>query len=64
MAMWAPIIPMAEAIRKLTSLPAANLGVRDRGLLNIGNFADGTVHKLQFDDQGKVRFCVVGSTVN
>ena len=34
------VIPLAEAIRKLTSLPASNLKIRDRGTLKAGNFAD------------------------
>ena len=34
------IIPLEEAIRRLTSLPAANLGLRDRGELRPGYFAD------------------------
>jgi N-acyl-D-amino-acid deacylase len=34
------VIPLAEAVRKLTSLPAANLKIRDRGTLKAGNFAD------------------------
>ncbi len=34
------IIPLEEAIRKLTSLPASNLGITDRGMLKKGNFAD------------------------
>jgi N-acyl-D-amino-acid deacylase len=34
------VIPLAEAIRKLTSLPAGNLKIRDRGTLKAGNFAD------------------------
>jgi N-acyl-D-amino-acid deacylase len=29
-----------EAIRRLTSLPASRLGLRDRGMLRPGNFAD------------------------
>ena len=33
-------LSLAEAIRKLTSLPAHNLGLRDRGMLKVGNFAD------------------------
>jgi len=33
-------MPLAEAVRKLTSLPAATLGVRDRGSLKAGAFAD------------------------
>jgi N-acyl-D-amino-acid deacylase len=34
------VIPLEEAVRKLTSLPAANLKIRDRGLLKEGYFAD------------------------
>jgi N-acyl-D-aspartate/D-glutamate deacylase len=37
------VIPLAEAIRKLTSLPAENLKIRERGLLKPGYFADVTV---------------------
>ena len=34
------VLTMEEAIRKLTSLPAANLKIRDRGSLQEGMFAD------------------------
>ncbi len=34
------VIPLEEAVRKLTSLPAANLKIRERGSLNPGYFAD------------------------
>lgn len=34
------VIPLGEAIRRMTSLPAANLGLRNRGALKSGNFAD------------------------
>jgi N-acyl-D-aspartate/D-glutamate deacylase len=34
------VIPLTEAIRKLTSLPAENLKIRDRGSLRPGTFAD------------------------
>ncbi len=34
------LIPLEEAVRRLTSLPAANLGIRDRGMLAAGHFAD------------------------
>ena len=34
------VIPLEEAVRKLTSLPADNLKVKKRGRLKAGNFAD------------------------
>jgi len=34
------VVPLAEAIRKLTSLPAATLRIKDRGQLASGYFAD------------------------
>jgi N-acyl-D-amino-acid deacylase len=34
------VIPLAEAIRRLTTLPAANLGIERRGALAPGMFAD------------------------
>lgn len=34
------VIPLEEAIRKLTSLPATNLKIKKRGALQAGNFAD------------------------
>ncbi len=34
------VIPLAEAVRRLTSLPAQTLGIANRGLLAPGNFAD------------------------
>ena len=37
------LLPLAEAIRKITSAPAARLGLRDRGLLAAGRVADVTV---------------------
>jgi N-acyl-D-amino-acid deacylase len=33
-------VPLAEAVRRLTSFPAANLGIKDRGALRPGNYAD------------------------
>jgi len=33
-------LTLAEAVRKLTALPAHNLGVSDRGMLKTGNYAD------------------------
>jgi N-acyl-D-amino-acid deacylase len=35
-----PLFPLEEAIRKMTSLPAARLGHSDRGLLRPGMAAD------------------------
>jgi N-acyl-D-amino-acid deacylase len=34
------IIPLEEAVRRLTSFPASNLGIRDRGSLRPGHYAD------------------------
>lgn len=34
------VIPLQEAVRRLTSLPAANLGLTDRGALKVGYHAD------------------------
>jgi len=34
------LFPLAEALRKITSLPAAALGIKNRGLIEIGNYAD------------------------
>ena len=34
------LIPLEEAVRRLTSLPAANLGIAERGALKEGHFAD------------------------
>jgi N-acyl-D-amino-acid deacylase len=33
-------LPLAEAVRRLTSFPATNLGIKDRGALKPGNYAD------------------------
>jgi N-acyl-D-amino-acid deacylase len=33
-------VPLAEAVRRLSALPAANLGIKDRGALKVGNYAD------------------------
>jgi N-acyl-D-amino-acid deacylase len=41
------LVPLAEAVRRMTSLPAANLGIARRGLLKKGDFADVVV----FDPQ-------------
>ena len=34
------LLTLGEAVRRMTSLPAGNLGLRDRGLLEPGRFAD------------------------
>ena len=34
------LFPLGEAIRKMTSLPAQTLGLKDRGILKMGNKAD------------------------
>ena len=33
-------VPLTEAVRRMTSLPATNLGIKDRGMLKAGNYAD------------------------
>lgn len=40
------VIPLQEAIRKLTSLPCDNLKVKKRGQLKVGNYADVLVFDL------------------
>jgi N-acyl-D-amino-acid deacylase len=40
------LMPMEEAIRRLTSFPAENLGLNDRGRLEPGYFADVVVFDL------------------
>jgi len=37
------LVPLAEAVRRITSLPAERLGLRDRGVVREGAFADITV---------------------
>jgi N-acyl-D-amino-acid deacylase len=34
------VIPLEQAIRKLSALPASNLSLHDRGMLKVGDFAD------------------------
>ena len=34
------LVPLQEAVRRMTSLPAGNLGIRDRGALRVGHYAD------------------------
>jgi N-acyl-D-amino-acid deacylase len=34
------LVSLQEAVRRLTSLPASNLGIKDRGVLKSGHFAD------------------------
>lgn len=35
-----PVVSLAEAVRRLTSFPAQNLGLHERGWLSPGNYAD------------------------
>ncbi len=41
------VLSLPEAIRRLTSLPASRLGLVDRGLLNVGAWADITVFSAE-----------------
>lgn len=41
------IISLTEAVRRLTNLPATNLGLKDRGLLKSGMFADVVIFNPQ-----------------
>jgi N-acyl-D-amino-acid deacylase len=34
------LVPLEEAVRRLTSFPAGNLGIRERGALTVGFYAD------------------------
>jgi N-acyl-D-amino-acid deacylase len=34
------LVPLQEAVRRLSALPAANLGIRERGTLRAGYYAD------------------------
>jgi len=40
------LMPLAEAVRKMTSLSAANFGLTDRGVIRIGGYADLTLFDL------------------
>jgi N-acyl-D-amino-acid deacylase len=44
------LVPLEDAIRRLTSLPASNLKLKNRGLIREGNFAD-----IVIFDRAKIR---------
>jgi N-acyl-D-amino-acid deacylase len=47
------LISPAEAIRRMTSLPAHRMGLKDRGVIQKGNWADIAVfHPAEFTDRG------------
>jgi N-acyl-D-amino-acid deacylase len=65
------VIPLEEAIRRLTSLPAQNLRLGDRGLLEEGRFADVVVcdpeqieDHATYDDPHRYATGVVHVSVN
>ncbi len=50
------VLPLAEAIRRITALPASRIGLRDRGRLAVGLAADITVFDpLQIESRFTVR---------
>lgn len=52
------LMPLPDAIRKITLEPAKKLGLKDRGLIKVGNVADLTCFK-----DAEVKFTVVGGKV-
>ena len=47
------LLSPAEAIRRMTSLPAQRMGLKDRGVIRRGNWADIAVfHPAEFTDRG------------
>ncbi len=42
-----PVLTLQEAIRKMTSFPAQRMGLRDRGMLHLGAWADIVVFDLE-----------------
>ncbi len=43
----APVLTLQDAIRKMTSFPAQRMGLRDRGVLRVGAWADVVVFDLE-----------------
>ncbi len=41
------VLRLEDAIRKMTSLNAAKIGIQDRGLLRVGNYADVTIFNAE-----------------
>ncbi len=52
------LMPIEEAVKKITSLPAKILGIKDRGVIRDGNFADLTIFK-----DGKINAVIVNGKI-
>lgn len=52
------LMPIEEAVKKITSLPAKILGLKNRGVIKDGNFADLTIFK-----KGKIQAVVVNGKI-
>jgi len=52
------LMPLDEAIKKITTVPAKKFGIKGRGEIKEGNFADITIFR-----EGKIKFVIVNGKV-